>query len=279
MTAGPLRGRICLVAGASRGVGRGIARALGEAGATVIATGRSSEAGPRTDGRTETIEDAAREVETAGGRGHPYRCDHTSEREVDGLVSWTLRRFGRIDVAVSSVWGGNEGFDGERFADGTAWGAPFWRRPAGGVVHALETGPYAALLLARAVAAPMAAMRSGLVAFVSFSTEEGYLGDIAYDLGKAALNRLAFACAEELRPYGVAAVSLTPGHVRTERVMDAGMGEAATESPLYAGRAVAALAADPDVLARSGRNLYVADLARSYGFTDADGTQPERFRP
>lgn len=279
MTAGPLAGRICLVAGASRGVGRGIARALGEAGATVVATGRSSEAGPRTDGRPETIEDAAREVETSGGRGHPYRCDHVNEREVDALVAWTLRRFGRIDVAVSSVWGGNEGFDGERFADGTRWGAPFWRRPASGIAHAMQTGPYAALLLARAVAAPMTALRSGLVAFVSFSTDEGYLGDIAYDLAKASLNRLAFACAEELRPHGVAAVSLTPGHVRTERVVDAGMAEAASESPLYAGRAIAALAADPDRLRHSGRNLYAADLARLYGFTDEDGRKPERFRP
>ncbi len=111
MSARPLEGRICLVAGASRGVGRGIARALGEAGATVVVTGRSSEAGPRTEGRPETIEDAAHEVGAAGGRGHPYRCDHTNEREVDALVAWALRRFGRIDVAVSSVWGGNEGFD------------------------------------------------------------------------------------------------------------------------------------------------------------------------
>ncbi len=279
MTSGPLAGRICLVAGASRGVGRGIARGLGEAGATVVVTGRSSEAGPRTDGRSETIEDAAREVETAGGRGHPYRCDHVNEREVDGLVSWTLRRFGRIDVAVSAVWGGNEGFDGERFADGTRWGDPFWRRSAAGFVRAMETGPYAALLLARAVAPAMVAARTGLLAFVSFATDEAYLGDLPYDLAKASLNRLAFACAEELRPHGVAAVSLTPGHVRTERVVDAGMAEAATESPLYAGRAVAALAADPEVGRWSGRNLYAADLARAYGFTDADGRQPERFRP
>jgi NAD(P)-dependent dehydrogenase (short-subunit alcohol dehydrogenase family) len=279
VTSGPLAGRICLVAGASRGVGRGIARGLGEAGATVVVTGRSSEAGPRTDGRSETIEDAAREVETAGGRGHPYRCDHVNEREVDGLVSWTLRRFGRIDVAVSAVWGGNEGFDGERFADGTRWGDPFWRRSAAGFVRAMETGPYAALLLARAVAPAMVAARTGLLAFVSFATDEAYLGDLPYDLAKASLNRLAFACAEELRPHGVAAVSLTPGHVRTERVVDAGMAEAATESPLYAGRAVAALAADPEVGRWSGRNLYAADLARAYGFTDADGRQPERFRP
>ncbi len=272
----PLEGRICLVAGASRGVGRGIARALGEAGATVIVTGRSSQAGAITDGRRETIEDAAHEVGAAGGRGHFYQCDHTDERAVDTLVSWALRRFGRIDVAVSSVWGGHEGHDGERFADGSAWGDPFWRRPVARFGRVMETGPYAALLLARAVAPAMVSARGGLIAFVSFSTEEGYLGDVHYDLAMAGLNRLAFACGEELRAHGVAALALTPGHVRTERAAEAGLG---TESPLFAGRALAALAADPDVLRHAGRNLHAADLARLYGFTDIDGSQPERFRP
>jgi NAD(P)-dependent dehydrogenase (short-subunit alcohol dehydrogenase family) len=272
----PLEGRICLVAGASRGVGRGIARALGEAGATVIVTGRSSEAGPITDGRRETIEDAAHEVGAAGGRGHFYRCDHTVEREVDALVSWALRRFGRIDVAVCSVWGGSEGHDGERFADGSAWGDPFWRRPVARFGRVMETGPYAALLMARAVAPAMVSARRGLLALVSFSTEEGYLGDVYYDLAKAGLNRLAFAFGEELKTHRVTALALTPGHVRTERAVDAGLG---TESPLFAGRAMAALAADPDVIRHSGRNLHAADLARLYGFTDADGSRPERFRP
>jgi NAD(P)-dependent dehydrogenase (short-subunit alcohol dehydrogenase family) len=125
----PLASKICLVAGASRGLGRGIAKALGEAGATVIVTGRSSEAGPRTDQRLETFEDTAREVEAAGGKGHPYRCDHINEREVDGLVSWSLRRFGRLDCVVDAVWGGNEGYDGERYPDGSQFGTAFWRRP------------------------------------------------------------------------------------------------------------------------------------------------------
>lgn len=270
---------VCLVAGASRGVGRGIARGLGEAGATVIVTARSSETGPRTEGRTEMIEDTAREVDAAGGSGHHYVCDHTSERAVDGLVHWLLRRFGRIDVAVSSVWGGNEGFDGERFGDGTEWGTPFWRRSAEPFSDLFATGPYPALLLARAVAPAMVSAKRGLLAFVTFDTEQGYLGDVFYDLAKAGTNRLALACARELAPHGVTALGLSPGFVLTERARDNGHADRATESPVYAGRALAALAADPALHARAGRILHAGDLAAEYGFTDADGTRPPRFHP
>jgi NAD(P)-dependent dehydrogenase (short-subunit alcohol dehydrogenase family) len=270
---------VVLVAGASRGVGRGVARALAEAGATVIVTGRSSEASARTDGRMETVEDVAREVEIAGGRGHPYICDHTSEREVDGLVSWTLRRFGRIDLAVSSVWSGNEGFDGERYPDGSRFGAPFWRRPAGQLGRLLEGGLYTGLLLARAVAPAMVAAKSGLIVQIAFDADGRYLGDLHYDLAQNAMRRLAFGIAQDLAPHGVTALALSPGHVRTERAVDAGQGEEATESPLYAGRAVAALAADAAVARHSGRLLYAADLAAEYGFTDEDGSRPSRFQP
>ncbi len=273
----PLQGKVCLVAGASRGVGRGLARGLGEAGATVIVTARSSETGRRTETRPETIEDTARAVEAAGGEGHHYLCDHTSERQVDELVHWALRRFGRIDVAVSSVWGGNEGYDGERYPDGASWGTPFWRRSAEPFFGFLGTGPYPALLLARAVAPAMVSAKGGLLAFVSFGSED-YVGDLYYDLAKSVTNRLAFACAAELKPHGVCALGLSPGFVATERVRDAGHAEMATESPLYAGRALAALAADPDVLARAGAILHAGDLAEAYGFTDEDGRRPERFR-
>lgn len=272
----PLEGRVCLVAGASRGLGRGIARGLGEVGATVIVTGRSSEAGARTDQRSETFEDTAREVELAGGKGHPYRCDHMQEREVDGLVSWALRRFGRLDCVVDAVWGGNEGYDGERYPDGSSFGTPFWRRPVARLGESFESGVYAQLLLARAVAPAMVQMRQGLIVTVSFDTKT-YLGDVFYDLAKAAMNRLTLAMGEELRPFGVTALGLSPGHVLTERVRDAGMEADTTETPLYAGRAVAALAADADVARHAGQVLHVADLARAYGFTDQDGTQPARF--
>jgi NAD(P)-dependent dehydrogenase (short-subunit alcohol dehydrogenase family) len=272
-----LSGRVCLVAGASRGLGRGIARALGEAGATVIVTGRSSEAGPRTDHRPETFEDTAREVEAAGGKGHPYRCDHVNEREVDQLVSWCLRRFGRLDCVVDAVWGGNEGYDGERYPDGSAFGAPFWRRPVARLGQSFESGVYAQLLLARAVAPAMVQSRKGLIVTVGFDTSGGYLGDVFYDLAQAAMHRLTLAMAQELKPFGVTALSLSPGHVLTERVREAGLAQADSETPAYAGRAVAALLQDAEVARHAGRVLHVADLARHYGFTDRDGSAPPRF--
>jgi len=273
-----LSGKVCLVAGGARGVGRGIARALVEAGATVVVTARSSETGARTDQRAEALEDTAREVDLAGGRGHHYLCDHTREGEVDAMVRWVLRRFGRIDVAVSSVWGGNEGYDGVRYPDGAAWGTAFWRRGLAPLRHGMETGPLAGLLLARAVAPAMVSAKSGLLALVSFGTE-AYLGDLFYDLAKSATNRLALAMAEELRPHGVTALALAPGLVRTERVLEAGMGGEAGESPLYAGRALAALAGDPAAAERAGQVVHVADLAAAYGFTDEDGSRPARWRP
>lgn len=267
------------MAGASRGVGRGVARALGEAGATVIVTARSTETGQRTDGRAEVIEDTAREVDAAGGRGHHYICDHTKERDVDTLVSWCLRRFGRIDVLVNAVWGGNEGFDGTRHADGSQFGTPFWRRGSRSLGHALESGLYAQFLTSRAVTPAMVSAKKGLIVSISFDTGPGYLGDVVYDLAKTAMNRLSLAMAEELKPHGVSAMVVSPGFVRTERVVDAGMAADATETARYAGRAVAALAADPDVGRFSGQIVHAADMARLYHFTDDDGSQPSRFIP
>lgn len=274
-----LASRVCLVAGASRGVGRGVARALGEAGAAVIVTARSTETGQRTDGRAEVIEDTAREVDAAGGRGHHYICDHTKERDVDTLVSWCLRRFGRIDVLVNAVWGGNEGFDGTRHADGAQFGTPFWRRGSRSLGHALESGLYAQFLTSRAVTPAMVSAKKGLIVSISFDTGPGYLGDVVYDLAKTAMNRLSLAMAEELKPHGVSAMVVSPGFVRTERVVDAGMAADATETARYAGRAVAALAADPDVGRFSGQIVHAADMARLYHFTDDDGSQPSRFIP
>jgi len=274
----PLAGKICLVAGAARGVGRGVALALGEAGATVIVTGRSTRFGYRTEGRSETVEDTAEDINAAGGNAYPYVCDHTDTRALQDLAAWLLRRHGAPDVIVSAVWGGNEGFDGSRYADGSAWGAPFWQRGLDGLERTLETGAYAFFATLRALVPLMAKRGSGLIVAIGFDGQGAFLGDAWYDLGKAAILRATQIAARELAPQGITALHLTPGHVATERVIEAGHGDETTETPLYAGRAVAALAADTDVSQYSGHSLFVGDLAGEYGFTDADGEQPGRFR-
>ncbi len=272
----PLAGRLCLVAGASRGVGRGVALALGEAGATVIATGRSTRFGYRTEGRLETIEDTVEDINAAGGDAYPYVCDHTDTKALQELSTWLLRRHGAPDVVVFAVWGGNEGFDGNRYADGSAWGAPFWQRGLDGLERALETGVYAYFATLRALVPLMAKRGSGLIVAIGFDGEGAFLGDAWYDLGKTCIRRASEIAAHELAPAGITALHLSPGHVGTERVAEAGQGT--VETPLFAGRAVAALAADDEVARYSGRSLFVADLADSYDFTDADGGRPERLR-
>ena len=275
--AGPLAGRICLVAGAARGLGRGIALGLGESGATVICSGRSTRFGSRTEGRKETIEDTAEAVEAAGGRGYPYVCDHTDARALYEYSAWVMRRFGPPDLVACAVWGGNEGFDGQRHADGSAWGTPIHARALAGYETAIATGAGAFLATARAFVPLMLPAGRGLVLAVGFDSAGAYLGDPWYDLGMAAQVRAVLALSQDLGPHGLAAVHLTPGFVRTERVIDADQAADTTETPLYAGRAVAALAADPAVVRRNGASLHVADLATEYGFTDADGTQPGRY--
>jgi len=275
----PLDGRTCLVAGGSRGVGRGIALALGEAGGRVIVTGRSSEAGASTDGRPETIEETAREVSARGGDGLLFRCDHTQARELDALMAYVRRVAPSLDLAVLNVFGGNDGFDGERYPDGSSYGTPFWRRPAARLGHLMESAVYANLLTAQALAPFMVAARKGLIIVSTFDAGGAFLGDAFHDLAMASTARLAFVMAEDLAPHGVTALSLSPGLVRTERVIAAGLGEEAKESPLYAGRVVAALAADKDVARFAGQVLHVADLARLYGVRDLDGSQPERYVP
>ncbi|MEM0962633.1 MAG: SDR family NAD(P)-dependent oxidoreductase [Bacteroidota bacterium] len=272
---------IALVAGASRGVGRGIARALGEAGATVYVTGRTLKSARRRDA-PGSIDETASDVTAAGGRGIAVQADHTRVEDVRALIDGIRQREGRLDVLVNAVWGGNE--------VGIAV-QPFWEQPLALWDATMRAGVWAAQLTTR-FASPLlirTAERGGqpLVVTVSFDDGERYTGHLAYDLAKAALNRLAFGMSEDLRPHGVASVALSPGFVRTERVLSAfGTSERRwkskpelkqSESPLYAGRAVVALAADPNVMDRSGLTLHAGSLARTYGFTDVDGRQPSRF--
>lgn len=271
-----LRGRCALVTGASRGVGRGIALALGEAGATVYVTGRSLRDGERTEDLPGTVDDTAEEVTQRGGEGIAVACDHFDDDQVSDLFERIHSERGALDVLVNNAWAGYERGREARF-DSPFWRQPVWRWD---LFAASLRGQY---LASRLAAGPMVERGRGLIVNVSFTDGDTYLGQVAYDTTKNGSDRMAFGMAYELRKHGVVAVALHPGFVRTERV------EAAWEmlgsepakvlhSAEYPGRAVAFLLADPDAAEYSGQRLAVGDLAAHYGFSDVDGRQPPRFR-
>lgn len=288
----PLAGQVAVVTGASRGAGRGVAHELGAAGATVYVTGRSTtREAPATYGKIlelsklaampGTIDETAALVTAVGGRGVAVRCDHTRQDEVRELFERVQRDEGRVDLLVNNAWGAHETLDG-RFE------APFWEHTLEHWDSMFDRGVRNHVLASRLAAPLMIGRGRGLIATTTFWDRDRYLrGNLFYDLAKATMNRLAFALAEELRPHGVASVAVSPGWMRTELVL---AGHAATEetwrdkpelarteSPRYLGRAIAALAADASVMAKSGKVLRVADLAAEYGFTDVDGRVVEAF--
>lgn len=265
-------GHVTLVTGASRGVGRGIALALGAAGATVYVTGRTTDADP--PGKLPgTIDATVREITAAGGRGIALRCDHRDDAQVEAVFARIEADHGRLDLLVNNVWGGYERMveDGVyRFAE------PFWQQPLSRWDSMFEAGVRAHYVASAFAARRMVAVGRGLIVNLSFFAAQKYLSNVAYGVSKAATDRLTRDCAHELRAHGVAVVSLYPGLVRTESVMRAAdyLDLSNSESPEFVGRAVVALAADPDVLRRSGEVLVAAALAREYGFTDLDGRTP-----
>jgi NAD(P)-dependent dehydrogenase (short-subunit alcohol dehydrogenase family) len=265
-----------LVTGASRGVGRGIAIGLGETGATVYLTARST-GGKRTVELPGTLEETAERVEAAGGRAVPIVCDHRSDREVREVLDRIRAEEGRLDVLVNNAWGGYEYI---HRGEVHLIGARFWARPLELWDEMMDVGPRSHFV-ASALAAPLMIERGrGLIVNVSSFAGLRYHGDLVYGIAKSATDRLARDMAEELREHGIACVSLYPGLVRTESVLAAGVFDLSnSESPEFVGRAVAALAADPNVLRRTGRVLVAAELAEEYGFTDIDGTRPVSLRP
>jgi NAD(P)-dependent dehydrogenase (short-subunit alcohol dehydrogenase family) len=282
-----LEGKVALVAGGTRGAGRGIAVELGAAGATVYVTGRSTRQRRSEYDRPETIEETAELVDRAGGRGIAVRVDHLEPDEVRALVGRIEEGQGRLDVLVNDVWGG------ERLIE---WNVPVWE-------HSLEKG-FRMLRLAidthivtSHFALPLLIRTGGgLVVEVTDGTaeynEKNYRNSLFYDLAKTSVIRMAWAQAQELAPRGGTAVALTPGWLRSEMMLDLfGVDEsnwreatarephfAISESPRYVGRAVAHLAADPDVARFNGRSLSSGALAKEYGFTDLDGSQPDAWR-
>ena len=285
-----LEGRVAVVAGATRGAGRGIACMLGEAGATVYCTGRNSRERPNTEGffagRPETIEETAEMVTARGGRGIPARTDHLDEGQVEALFKRVEQEQGRLDVLVNDI---SEGVEHE-------W-KPFWKLSLDNGLRALRQGIDTHVITTRHAAPLMVKQKSGLVVEIGDGDALYYRGNLIYDLVKINTSRLAYAWAEELRPHRVAALAVTPGFMRTEVVLEhfgateenwrevaerstaaCGYGLAGSESPYFVGRAVAALAADPQVLEKSGGLYGSWTLADEYGFDDLDGTRPHWWR-
>lgn len=271
-----LDGTVAVVTGASRGVGRGIALALGSAGATVYVTGRSSRTGGRTEGLPGTIEDTADEVTARGGTGVAMCCDHRSTDDNQALADRVRSEHGRLDLLVNNAWAGYERSGEIRF-DAPYWDQPMWR------YELCEGSLRAQYDVTRLLTPLMIQRRSGLIVGIGFTDGDTYLGQAAYDVFKSAGDRLSKAFAADLRKKKITALSLHPGFVRTERVEAAwealGDGPAAVvHSPEYVGRAITHLAADPEVLSRSGRILRTGDLADEYGFGDIDGRRLPAFR-
>jgi NAD(P)-dependent dehydrogenase (short-subunit alcohol dehydrogenase family) len=293
-----LSGKIALVAGATRGAGRGIAVALGEAGATVYCTGRSSRkrarGKPPTPGRPETIEETAALVTAAGGRGIAVRVDHTEPAEVRNLVARIKRRHKGLDILVNDVWGGDAL---------TEFGKPFWKVNLANGLRMLKQAIHSHIITSHYAVPLMFGSRAPIIFEITDGDAFYYRGNIFYDLVKISVIRLAFAMARELRKRNIVSVALTPGFLRSEAVLDHfGVREAnwkdagrkksknspvnskdqndsaddfmVSESPRFIGRAVVALATDPRVKNKSGRVFSSWALAREYRFTDLDGSQP-----
>lgn len=286
----PLEGKVAVVTGATRGTGRGIACMLGEAGATVYCTGRSSREtrGPRDktaspfdlEQRPETIDETAEMVTAHGGAGLAMRVDHTVEGQVQALLERVKTEQGRLDLLVNDVWGGDAL---------TEWGKPFWELSLDKGFLMLERAVHSHILTARYAAPLMLARKSGLVVEVTDGDGFWYRGNLFYDLVKTSVIRLAFTMNQELRKHHITALAVTPGFLRSEAMLEyLGVTESnwrdgvkkdpdfiASETPYFTGRAVAALAADPQVSTKAGRVFSAWGLAREYGFTDIDGRSPD----
>jgi dehydrogenase/reductase SDR family protein 1 len=268
-----LEGQVALVTGASRGVGKGVALGLGEAGATVYITGRTTEEGKAAVSLPGSIYQTAREVTELGGTCVAIRCDHVDDDQVREVVQQIHAEQNRLDILVNNVWGGYEFYnDGTEFWNETG----FWTAPLSRWDKSFQAG-VRAHYVASVLAAPiMLAQQSGLIVNISFFAAQRNDRGVAYGVAKATDDRMVACMAHELREHNVAVVSLYPGLVRTESVMKAAQyfDLSNSESPQFIGRAVAALASDPNLMGKSGQVLVAAALALEYGFRDVDGRQP-----
>ena len=275
--AAPLQGKVALVTGASRGVGKGIALALGEAGATLYVTGRSVAGGPPTASLPGTLDETAGEVTQRGGAAYAIACDHRDDDGVREVFERIEHDQGRLDILVNNVWGGYELLHDGQYEVFTG---PFWEEPLA-VWDGMFSAGARAHYVASTLAVPLMPGDGSLIVNVSSFAAANPKEVVPLGVAKAATDRLTRLTAEQLRERGIAAVSLYPGLVRTEGILKWKdfIDLSNSESPWFVGRAVAALAADEDILARTGETLVVAELADVYGFTDEDGARPSSLRP
>ena len=268
-----LNGKVALVTGASRGIGKGIALGLGEAGATVYITGRTVEEGKAAVNLPGTIHQTAQETSDLGGTCIPVHCDHLDDEAVKGVFEKIQTEQGRLDILVNNVWGGYEHFN-----DGTEFWKEkgFWTAPLSRWDKSFQAGVRAHYVASVLAAPVMIQQQSGLIVNISFFAAQRDDKGVAYAAAKAADDRMATSMAHELREHKVVVVSLYPGLVRTESVMKAAdyFDLSNSESPQFIGRAIAALAADPDRMQKSGQILVAAAVAQEYGIRDIDGKQP-----
>jgi len=270
-----LRGKVCVVTGASRGVGRGVALGLLEAGATVHITGRTLRDGEHPYGldRAGSLTSVLEAARAEPGKCIAHRVDHARDEQTEAVLHEVTESEGRIDILVNNAWPGYERMvEGETFT----WVAPFWEQPMWRWNAMIDTGVRAAYCASRIAAAAMVQQRHGLIVNISFWAAQKFMQNTAYGVAKAAMDKMAADFSVELRAFDVAAVALYPGLVRTEEVMKNAQffDLSNSESPEFQGRAVAALFVDPQLLAKSGTILTTAQLALDYGFADIDGKQP-----
>lgn len=265
--------KVAMVTGASRGVGKGIALGLGEAGAKVYVTGRTSQEGTDVEKLGGTVFSTAHEVTSMGGQGIAVACDHRDDTQVEALFKQVADENQRLDILVNNAWGGYERMEHEgQFT----WLKPFWQQPFWRWDAMFDGGVRAAFVASAYAARMMTAQNGGLIVNISYWAAQKYMANVEYGAAKGAVDKMTADMAHEAEKFNIAVISLYPGLVRTESVLRAAeyFDMSNAESPQFCGRVIAALANDPNLMSKTGRVWVAAALAEEYGITDIDGRQP-----
>jgi dehydrogenase/reductase SDR family member 1 len=271
-----LQGKVALVTGASRGIGKGVALGLAEAGAMVYITGRTRR-GEIVDGLGGSVFDVANEIEAAGGKCLPFICDHTDDYQTQKVFEQIHQDHKALDILVNNVWAGYQYMVEDNGKEWVwTWENPFWQQPRWRWDAMFHAGVRARYVCSQLAAAKMVAAKKGLIVNISYWAAQKYMGNVVYGLAHTVNDRMAKDMAKELNAHNVAAVSLYPGLVRTESVLRAAevFDLSNSESPTFIGYAIAALASDSNIMQRSGQVVVAAQVGLEYNFKDIDGKQP-----